>query len=224
METPKQEITFMTMPLSELAFHFARPDHEAILTRAGKDSAFITTAPDTARDWLADPEQRHVVMHLIEKFFRGMKISELKADESFTWEMKLKVDEYMAKVYHRYQVHFVPDPSRFYRDLDNLKDDEREILANVQEEMPLEGDQTARDKALANISRQRLQVQERLQDQRRDCPEISFEGTVSKSEWPTDGTVLRIVIPASVVNMLNDNRMFLKDDEGYLVRLEKIGD
>lgn len=224
MENAAELVPFMSIPIGDLHVHFAIPHNEKRLIESGKSSQFFASDHHVVREWLLDAETRPVVRHIIECFFKDMKILELKCDDEFTWEMKLKVGDYMAKVHHRYHIHLVPNPVRFFRDLDELRDDEREIMENTQMELPMEEQDSEREKALANVRKQRLNVLVRLSDQRNDCPEISFEGTVIEAKWPDEGTVLRCKIPASIVNMLNDNRMFLKDDDAYIVRLEKIGE
>ncbi len=173
---------------------------------------------------LNDHTSRKEVAKIIDRYHKGMSILELKCDDGFSWEMKIMVEDFMKKVHHQYNVHFVPNPTRYFRDLAELQQDENDVISDAQEEMPLEGTESEKDKKLKHIAKMRAQVIERLEGQRRDCPEISFQGTVSKNEWKNDGTVLWIALPASMVNRLNDNRVYLKDEEGYLVRLEKIGE
>lgn len=221
---------FMTIPLDTLRTAFAMTNfshgiNAAALDRAGRTLEWLNAVSDTdLLHWLNDAESRNVVKLILDANFKGMTIMSLNCNDEFAWEMKLKVGDYMQKVHHRYKVHMVADPRRLFNDLDELKDDEREIMENTQEELPFDEQESERSKALANVSKQRLNVLARLQDMRNDCPEISFEVTVIEAKWPDDGTVLRCKIPGSIVNLMNDNRMYLKAPDSYIVRLEKIGE
>lgn len=226
---PSQEIMhgtqnhneFMSIDFDRIRLTLALAELKDVLAETVDAPANVTAmSNDELHAWLSLPTSRRLVKALTAGAgFKEAGILKLECDDKFNWEMRIKMQDYMQKVHHRYRVHFVPNPNNIFNDMDELDADKREILQDAQ--LALLNDE--RNAKLEKIEKQMQDAIDRLASLRNDLPEISFEGTVIESKWPDDGTVLRIKLPAAIVNILNENRMYLKDAR-YFVRLEKIGE
>lgn len=140
-------------------------------------------------------------------------IQEISMKNDWRWKIKMRVNEILPKTHHDYSIKLKFDPSPYELSIEQLKKERDEIDTHP----TLAPDLDKKD--MRRLTDRIAKVQEEMEKYRKECYDIDFVTTSEEIKYKGSDTYLLFKVLDTVIEPLNDRKMFL---DKYVAVLDPI--